>query len=338
MPSFTSTVLALATAATLVSAHGFVANITINGETIPGFGITSDYYRPKVPERVGWYTTATDTGFVDPPMYNGPNIICHKDAKNAALSATVAAGDSIALHWNSWPESHKGPVLDYLASCGDADCSTVDKTTLKFFKFNEKGIVDGTVGSNGLWAADDISEATRFTWTTTIPASLKPGNYVLRHEIIALHSAHELNGAQNYPQCINLKVTGSGSELPAGVLATELYTANDPGIHFNIYQKKTSYVIPGPPIAISGGGGAANPPNNGGGGNQGTPTPTPTATTIQTPIGTPTATPTGSGAAVTATGTGLPKPSGTPQCKGKGKGKGKGSKRRRHARQLAAHN
>jgi hypothetical protein len=39
-----------------------------------------------------------------------------------------------------------------------------------------------------------------FTWTVKIPSSLAPGSYVLRHEIIALHSAGSSNGAQNYPQ------------------------------------------------------------------------------------------------------------------------------------------
>lgn len=34
----------------------------------------------------------------------------------------------------------------------------------------------------------------------TVPQHLAPGNYVLRHEIIALHAAGQANGAQNYPQ------------------------------------------------------------------------------------------------------------------------------------------
>lgn len=82
----------------------------------------------------------------------------------------------------------------------------------------------------------------------TIPESIAPGNYVLRHEIIALHSAGEPNGAQNYPQCINLEVSGSGSDKPEGVPGTELYTADDEGITFNIYQAMDSYPIPGPAL------------------------------------------------------------------------------------------
>jgi lytic cellulose monooxygenase (C1-hydroxylating) len=251
MRSFSSVILALTTSVGFVSAHGFVKSVVINGETISGFDVSHDpWVSGEKPKRVGWTNTVTDTGFVDPSGYSHPNIICHRDATNGAISATVAAGDQISLVWNSWPESHHGPVLDYLADCGES-CATVDKNSLKFFKFNEGGLIDPSVAPTGKWAADTINAANGFTWTTTIPATLKPGNYVLRHEIIALHASQDLNGAQNYPQCINLKVTGSGTELPAGIPATQLYTAQDPGIHVNIYWPRlTSYTIPGPAIAI----------------------------------------------------------------------------------------
>lgn len=39
-----------------------------------------------------------------------------------------------------------------------------------------------------------------FSWNVKIPSSLASGSYVLRHEIIGLHSAGNPNGAQNYPQ------------------------------------------------------------------------------------------------------------------------------------------
>jgi hypothetical protein len=82
-----------------------------------------------------------------------------------------------------------------------------------------------------------------------IPAGLAPGNYVLRHEIIALHSAGSANGAQAYPQCLNIKVGGSGSKaLPAGTPATKFYTAKDPGILFSLYSSFSSYPIPGPSV------------------------------------------------------------------------------------------
>jgi len=56
-----------------------------------------------------------------------------------------------------------------------------------------------------------------FKWTFQVPYDLKAGEYVLRHEILALHGGWDTNGAQVYPQCINLGVTGRGNtEIKGG--------------------------------------------------------------------------------------------------------------------------
>lgn len=78
-----------------------------------------------------------------------------------------------------------------------------------------------------------------------IPKDIAPGNYVLRHEIIALHAAGQLNGAQNYPFCFSLAISSSGTAQPAGVLGTELYKNTDPGIKFDLFTKFSTYQIPG---------------------------------------------------------------------------------------------
>lgn len=85
-----------------------------------------------------------------------------------------------------------------------------------------------------------------------IPSNLAPGDYLLRAEAIALHSASGAGGAQFYITCYQITVTGGGSSNPAGVLFPGAYKAADPGIQINIYQKLSSYVAPGPAI-ISGG-------------------------------------------------------------------------------------
>lgn len=202
-------------------------------------------YNPNPPDVIGWSTSATDLGFVAPDAFSSGDIICHRDGDNAKLTAQVTAGSEIELQWTEWPESHHGPVIDYLASC-NGDCAAVDKTSLEFFKIQETGLVDGSEAP-GKWAADELI-ANNNTWVLTIPASIAPGNYVLRHEIIALHSAGQENGAQNYPQCINLEVTGGGSDEPQGTKGTELYTPTDPGILVNIYEAMESYEIPGPAL------------------------------------------------------------------------------------------
>ncbi|CRK34082.1 hypothetical protein BN1708_019394, partial [Verticillium longisporum] len=132
-----------------------------------------------------------------------------------------------------------GPVFTYVANCG-GDCSAADKATLEWVKIDEAGYNAETKK----WAATDLI-ANNNTWTTTVPATLAAGNYVFRHEIIAMHGAGAVNGAQNYPQCINIAVTGSGTDSPTGVVATKLYTAEDPGIHFEPYGDVSGYKIPG---------------------------------------------------------------------------------------------
>ncbi len=253
--------LALASAA-MASAHGFVQGIVADGSYYGGYLVNNYPYNPSPPDVVGWSEQATDLGFVEPNSYTDPDIICHKDAENAQLSATVKAGGEVELQWTEWPESHHGPVIDYLASC-NGDCATVDKTALEWFKISESGLVDGS-SAPGTWASDDLI-ANNNSWTVTIPSSIAAGNYVLRHEIIALHSAGQENGAQNYPQCVNLKVTGGGSDKPSGTLGTELYTPSDEGIKFNIYAQLDSYPIPGPALysgGSSGGNGGGSAPTS----------------------------------------------------------------------------
>lgn len=64
-----------------------------------------------------------------------------------------------------------------------------------------------------------------------------------------LHGAGSVNGAQNYPQCFNIAVTGSGTKtLPSGTLGTALYQESDPGILINVYQTLTTYTMPGPTV------------------------------------------------------------------------------------------
>lgn len=197
------------------------------------------------PDVIGWSTTATDLGFVPPSKYQSADIICHEDGKPGALTAPVTAGSDVQLEWTPWPASHHGPIVTYLAPC-NGDCANVDKSTLEFFKIAETGLIDNS-NPPGFWAADRLQENSG-TWTVNVPSDIASGNYVLRNEIIALHSAGSKGGAQNYPQCINIEVTGGGSASPQGTPGVELYEATAPGILISIYTKIKNYVIPGPPM------------------------------------------------------------------------------------------
>ncbi|KAH7073669.1 glycosyl hydrolase family 61-domain-containing protein, partial [Paraphoma chrysanthemicola] len=239
-----------------VKAHGHIGLITVAGTPYTAYDPSFQYQNPT-PEVIEWSNPeALDNGFVAPSMYTDvTKIACHKDATAGAKVATVKAGETIDIQWNTWPESHVGPVIDYLAKVDDA--TAAKSSELNFFKIDEAGY------DNGKWAAAKLI-ANNLTWSVTIPESIASGQYVLRHEIIALHSAGQADGAQNYPKCININVEGSGTETPAGVTADKFYTPTDPGIQVNIYSGDLSgYKIPGPALfsgASSGSGSSGSAP------------------------------------------------------------------------------
>ncbi|KAI3539684.1 endoglucanase-4 [Colletotrichum abscissum] len=242
--------LAILASAVSVAAHGHVTNIVVNGVSYRNYIPVQDPYTNNPPLVAGWTIDQRDNGFVAPDAYNAPDIICHRQAVSGKGRITVAAGDTVQLQWTEWPDSHKGPVMDFLANC-NGPCNAIDKTALKFFKIDGAGLINPPQQTNQ-WAATVLINNGN-AWSVRIPPNVAPGHYVLRHDIIALHSAGQQNGAQSYPQCINLEITGSGTDNPAGVPGTALYGANDPGILYNIYRDNLNdYVIPGGAI-ISGG-------------------------------------------------------------------------------------
>jgi lytic cellulose monooxygenase (C1-hydroxylating) len=99
----------------------------------------------------------------------------------------------------------------YLAPCGSDGCASVDKTTLEFVKFYEKGLVQGGEADSPTWESQEWAttevhknvqeEGDSYidTFTVTIPENVKPGAYVLRHELLGLHMAFE-GKAEFYPQ------------------------------------------------------------------------------------------------------------------------------------------
>ncbi|KAK3670932.1 hypothetical protein LTR78_009210 [Recurvomyces mirabilis] len=242
-------VLAVIAALPAVSAHGYVASVISGGTTYAGAS-PQWFYSSTKPTQAGWFAYNQDNGFVAPSEYGDNNITCHKGATPGNTYVPVTAGSTISLVWNTWPDSHHGPVINQMAKCS-GECTSVDKTTLKFFAVQNTGLINDA-SPPGTWATDNLI-ANKFTGTLKIPAGLAAGNYVLRHEIIALHSAGNADGAQSYPNCINLKVTGSGTETPCASGAdcragTALYKSTDPGILISIYSAISSYTMPGPAV------------------------------------------------------------------------------------------
>lgn len=81
---------------------------------------------------------------------------------------------------------HLGPVNTYMASC-NGKCTDVnlDNTKLNWFKIDEKTFDPNGTGSlgegKGRWGTEDLS-ANGNKWTSTIPAKVPSGEYLVRHE------------------------------------------------------------------------------------------------------------------------------------------------------------
>ncbi|KAI0337150.1 glycoside hydrolase family 61 protein [Trametopsis cervina] len=201
------------------------------------------------------------------PSYDGPitdvtsnDIICNgginpyqQPVSQAVIS--VPAGATVTAEWHHTlnqaagdpadpiDASHKGPVISYLAKVPSATQSTV--TGLQWFKIYQ----DGYNPSTQKWAVDTLI-ANKGKVSFTIPSCIASGQYLLRHEIIALHAASSYPGAQFYMECAQISITGgTGAKTPATVSFPGAYKGTDPGIKLSIYYPTvTNYTIPGPPV------------------------------------------------------------------------------------------
>jgi hypothetical protein len=241
---FSSTLAAAATLVATVSAHGGVGVYTIGGTAYQGWSPYNSASGQKSIQR--------QYGSFD-PLYiadlSKVNIRCNNaGALGSGVSAPVAAGDKIKTKWTQW--THRpSAVMIYMARCPSSGCNNWDGAGKVWFKIDHQGLVSGTQNA-GKWAGDAIVDT--LEWTTTVPKTLAPGEYLIRHELLALHQA---NNPQFYPECAQLTVTGSGSVVPSSswlVSFPGAYSGSDPGIAFNIdspdAMKATTYPIPGPPV------------------------------------------------------------------------------------------
>jgi cellulase len=76
------------------------------------------------------------------------------------------------------------------------------------FKVWDRGLLSGT-WVEGRWGMTDVYEGANLDIST--PTSLKPGKYLLRHEMLNLQTGPP----QWFVNCIQLDVSGDGSGLPS---------------------------------------------------------------------------------------------------------------------------
>ncbi|KAG8984725.1 Esterase/lipase/thioesterase [Tulasnella sp. JGI-2019a] len=247
---------ALVASLTSVKAHGYVSNGIIGGVNFTGYLPYTDPYYVPPPERIiraiPGNGPITDMTLID-LQCNGWSDGGVIGSAPAPLYATAAAGSSVFLQWTEWPDTHFGPVITYMAKVpsGTNVTTWLPGTAAVWFKVDEAGLY-----ADGTWAANGKLIDQGSSWTFTIPAQLAPGQYIIRHEIIALHSSYTYPGAQSYPSCIQIQVTGSGTVTPSGsnlvAFPGNAYTSTTPGLVYSIWNPNSlanvSYPIPGPPL------------------------------------------------------------------------------------------
>jgi lytic cellulose monooxygenase (C1-hydroxylating) len=171
------------------------------------------------------------------------SITCGAPGSTSSTVINVKAGDEIGAWYqhviggsqsgndadNPIASSHKGPVTAYLAAVSNA--ATATATSADWFKIYEdtfdvgskKWGVDNLIANNG-WV--------KFKLPTCIPN----GDYLLRVETLALHSAYSQGGAQFYTSCAQIRVSGGGSTKPSSTVKFPGYYSNTGSdIMINIY-------------------------------------------------------------------------------------------------------
>lgn len=147
--------------------------------------------------------------------------------------------------------AHYGPVIVYMSKVSDAATADGSSSFFKVFQDTWAKASSTSQGSDDYWGTKDLNKNCG-KMDVKVPADLAPGDYLLRAEAIALHSAASAGGAQFYITCYQITVTGSGSSNPTGVSFPGAYKASDPGLQINIYQQLSTYVAPGPAVVTGG--------------------------------------------------------------------------------------
>lgn len=241
LAALSATLLSLVPA---VSAHGYLANFEVDGTNYVGTNPDSQTPKATVIRAIDDPSPRTDLKSDD--MGCGANTA----DLTAPQSAPAKAGSTLTFDWkaadgSNWPHN-TGPMLTYIASCG-ADCSNFDSKQAKWVKISQIGHEDD--GKSNTWVQQEVMDGA--TSSITLPSDTPNGEYLVRHEIIALHRATD-GVPEFYPACAQISVSGGQDgtlDESDAVSFPGTYSLKDPGLSDEPYGKTDStYQFPGPDV------------------------------------------------------------------------------------------
>ncbi|TIB06659.1 hypothetical protein E3P96_00206 [Wallemia ichthyophaga] len=159
----------------------------------------------------------------------------------------IDAGTQLQMQWSDDWKHSIGPIMTYLAACVDNDCAQSDVTTLEWFKIDQKA-----ADASGDWWQSELDTQRIYV---PIPAALREGNYIVRHEVIVLDQDPVLF----FPACAALNVRNQNQVEVEGVetYPSSNFTVEIPGAYGEDDEglqsvdeafDAHSYVFPGPPV------------------------------------------------------------------------------------------
>ncbi|PWW79974.1 Lytic polysaccharide monooxygenase [Tuber magnatum] len=233
----------LAVLASSAAAHQLISSISVSGRS---FG---DGTCLRVPPNTNPLVSLADR-----------SIVCNVGGDRAVgRICDVDAGQEVTFTWRTWPdgsrnepiaESHQGPCAVYMKRVNSFNDAIEGGG---WFKIWHEGY------GNGMFCAERLRRNGGIM-TARVPRDLAGGEYLIRGEMLALHQAQDIGGAQWYVTCGQLHVYSTGGDArPSTVSIPGHTTPDDPGVHYNMWAQSISlpYRIPGPEpyVPTSAGGG-----------------------------------------------------------------------------------
>ncbi|KZV82923.1 hypothetical protein EXIGLDRAFT_843331 [Exidia glandulosa HHB12029] len=283
--TFSTLVLSIMTAAGTAFGHGTVDVFKADGVSYPGplsmdVTVASGYTPPG--------NSATRQIATLEPLLSTQNILdstdmtCGPSPSSSAMTiAPITAGSNMTFHFRSgsppklWPHN-TGPILTYMYRCPtntSADKCIPGPNEKGWFKIDQQGM-----DKKGIWAQAAMMQNKSIS--VPVPFNIPNGDYLVRHEVIALQNAVNQGGAEFYVSCTQVRVKGGSADDSALSAADKVafpgaYKTDSPGIYVpDLDNGPLHYdTFPGPAVFAAGA-----PQSN---------TPSPTETQPNEPTSTP---------------------------------------------------